>query len=126
MIFNDIDSKNIRLVLIDDFNSEQESGGIEKEKNDCLIEIRIKKSILYKLFSGNISYNIKSDITVTERELEVLKYIAKGLNNPQISKKLHISIHTTKAHIRNIFSKLSVQDRTLAVVKAIKDKIINV
>lgn len=55
---------------------------------------------------------------LSERELEVLKYMAEGLSNSEIAKQLFISTHTVKVHSRNIFSKLAVHNRTQAVAKA--------
>lgn len=55
---------------------------------------------------------------LSEREIEVLQLIAKGLTNQEISNKLFISIHTVKTHTRNIYSKLGAHHRTEAVVKA--------
>ncbi len=56
---------------------------------------------------------------LSERELDVLKLMAKGLNNRQIAAQLFISELTVKVHIRNIFRKLGVGDRTKAVIYAI-------
>ncbi len=64
------------------------------------------------------------NLNLTEREKQVLALIAEGLNNTEIAQKLDVSINTTKAHVCNILQKLSVQDRTQAAIKAIKDKII--
>ena len=56
--------------------------------------------------------------TLTARELSVLRLIAKGCSNQQISEKLFISLHTVKTHARHINSKLNVQRRTQAVARA--------
>ncbi len=56
---------------------------------------------------------------LSERELDVLKLMAKGLDNRQIAGQLFISELTVKVHIRNIFRKLGVGDRTKAVIYAI-------
>lgn len=64
------------------------------------------------------------ELNLTDREKQVLSLIAEGLNNTEIAKQLDVSINTTKAHVCNILQKLSVQDRTQAAIKAIKDKII--
>lgn len=61
-----------------------------------------------------------ADICMTEREIEVLTHLCGGLNNQQISEIMNISVHTTKAHVHSIFTKLCVHDRTQAAVKAIK------
>jgi DNA-binding NarL/FixJ family response regulator len=63
-------------------------------------------------------------IILTGRETEVLKLIVEGHSNSQISKILCVSIHTAKAHVCNILQKLSVEDRTQAAIKAIKDGIV--
>jgi len=55
---------------------------------------------------------------LSEREIEVLQLIAKGLTNPVIATRLVLSVHTIKTHTRNIYSKLAVNNRTQAVVRA--------
>ncbi len=55
---------------------------------------------------------------LTERELDVLKLIANGLSNTQISAKLFISENTVKGHVSNILSKLHLADRTQVAVFA--------
>lgn len=55
---------------------------------------------------------------ISPREYEVLSQMATGLSNDEIAEKLFLSTHTVKVHIRNIFGKLSVANRTSAVAKA--------
>ena len=55
---------------------------------------------------------------LTDQESLILSLVAMGLSNPAIMDKLHISKNTVKTHIRNIFSKLGVSDRTQAAVWA--------
>jgi len=55
---------------------------------------------------------------LSERELEVLRYIAEGLTNPEIARRLYLSSNTLKAHAQNIFTKLDVHNRLQAVSKA--------
>jgi len=57
-------------------------------------------------------------MSLSPRELEVLQLIAKGLRNKEIGAKLDIAEDTVKIHIKNIFGKLEVIDRTEAVVAA--------
>jgi NarL family two-component system response regulator LiaR len=57
---------------------------------------------------------------LSERELEVLRYIANGLTNAEIAEQLFISEKTVKGHVSNILSKLHMLDRTKAAVFAWK------
>ncbi|NLX77812.1 MAG: response regulator transcription factor [Clostridiaceae bacterium] len=66
----------------------------------------------------------KKDCVLSDRELEVLRLIAKGFLNKEIAKTLYISEKTVKNHVSNIFKKLKVSDRTQAAVFALKHNII--
>ena len=61
---------------------------------------------------------------LSNKELEVLQYIAIGLNNKEISEKLFISMATVKAHITSIMRKLNVTNRTAAAYIAYKNKLV--
>ncbi|TDD34287.1 response regulator transcription factor [Saccharopolyspora elongata] len=56
---------------------------------------------------------------LTKREREVLDQLVRGHSNREIARSLGISERTVKNHLRNIFTKLGVGDRTSAVVKAL-------
>jgi LuxR family maltose regulon positive regulatory protein len=55
---------------------------------------------------------------LTDRELELLRLVADGLSNQEISQRLVISVGTVKAHTSNIYRKLDVRTRTQAVARA--------
>ena len=63
---------------------------------------------------------------LTPRELQVLKLIAGGLSNKEIAQELTITEKTVKNHINNIFSKLHVNDRSQAVLYAIRKGLVKV
>ncbi len=50
-------------------------------------------------------------VRMTAREREVVNLIAEGLSNKAIGKRLHISVHTVKSHLRNIMEKLTLHSR---------------
>lgn len=67
----------------------------------------------------------KPDIMeLSAREAQVLKLIAEGLANKQISARLHLSEKTVKNHVSRIFSKLNITARTQAAVHAIRAGIV--
>lgn len=59
---------------------------------------------------------------LTERELDVLSEVARGLSNKQIASGLHISEETVKVHIRNLLRKLQVRSRVAATVLFLESK----
>jgi len=61
---------------------------------------------------------------LTEREMEVLKFVARGMNNRDIAKELFISQVTVKNHVMNILKKLQVHSRMEAVMIAVRQKLI--
>jgi two-component system, NarL family, response regulator LiaR len=60
---------------------------------------------------------------LTARELEVLRLIARGLQNKQIAAQLHLSEKTVKTHVSAILRKLDVSDRTQAAMYAVRERL---
>ena len=63
---------------------------------------------------------------LTKREQEVLQLIAEGMRNKEIAAALQISEETVHTHLKNIYEKLNVQDRTQALTVAIRRGIVHV
>jgi two-component system NarL family response regulator len=63
---------------------------------------------------------------LTEREMEVLRLVAKGLGNREIARELFISENTVKNHVRNILEKLQLHSRMEAVVYAVREKLLEI
>jgi len=61
---------------------------------------------------------------LTQQELRVLKLIALGLNNDAIAETLVVSRNTVKTHVRHIFEKLGVSDRTQAAIWAVRNGLV--
>ena len=63
--------------------------------------------------------------SLTARELEVLRLVARGMSNRDIAKELFISENTVKNHIRNILDKLQMKSRMEAAMYAVRSKLID-
>ena len=90
-----------------------------QHKSDYIAQL--EKKILYlsknqKNAEKNANKSLPSSLT--KREMEVLRMVACGATNTEISQILKISPHTVKSHIIHIFNKLGVDDRTQAAVWA--------
>jgi LuxR family transcriptional regulator, maltose regulon positive regulatory protein len=55
---------------------------------------------------------------LTDREIEILKLVARGLSNPEIGARSRIAVSTAKWHLKNVFAKLDVSTRTGAIARA--------
>ncbi|MFI9507816.1 response regulator [Nocardia sp. NPDC052566] len=62
---------------------------------------------------------------LSAREIEVLRWVAKGRTNAEIGQELHISEATVKTHLLRAFNKLDVSDRTAAVTTAMNRGLLN-
>jgi DNA-binding NarL/FixJ family response regulator len=72
--------------------------------------------------SSNVDSSTSGDDSakLTEREIEVLRLIAKGYNSNEISEVLDVTYHTVTSHVRNIYRKLSVHSRSEAIFEAVQ------
>lgn len=62
---------------------------------------------------------------LTERELEVLRLVARGMSNREIAGELVLSEKTVKTHVSNILAKLHLADRTQAALFAVKQRLVD-
>lgn len=78
-------------------------------------------SLLYQV-RGDMAHRKErvEDMTLTSRELQVLRHLALGLSNREIGRSLGISIETVKEHVQNVLRKVGASDRTQAAVWAVR------
>ena len=62
---------------------------------------------------------------LTDREIEVLRLVAKGMSNKEIAAELVIAENTVKNHVRNILEKLQMRSRMEAAMYAVREKLVD-
>ena len=76
------------------------------------------------MFKSGRSFSKDESYNLTEREMEVLKFLVDGMSYKLIAEKCFVSIDTISSHVKNIYKKLQVHSKSEAVAKAIKGKIV--
>jgi DNA-binding NarL/FixJ family response regulator len=79
----------------------------------------------FKQMSRPEKGTVGGGLRLTDRELEVLRLVATGMNNREIARQLVISENTVKNHVRNILEKLQLHSRMEAVMYAVKEKLLD-
>lgn len=103
---------------------------IPKTLVDSIRKVYIGEPILAPSVTGKLLGQLanpgapKNNYGLSNREMEILKYVVKGSSNRDIGISLFISEKTVKNHLSNIFRKLEVEDRTQAALKAVKLKLV--
>ena len=95
---------------------------------DAIRAVYAGESALHPVIARRVIDRLKSPIPagtqtiepLTEREMEVLKLAAKGINNKDIAEHLFLSPRTIQVHLGNIFNKLGVASRTEAVLHGLR------
>ena len=89
-------------------------------------EAAITRKTAARLMAGfqQLTEQTENAGALTKREIQLLHWMVEGHSNREIAKELFISENTVKYHIRNIFQKLEVQNRTEAVAYALREGLI--
>jgi DNA-binding NarL/FixJ family response regulator len=58
--------------------------------------------------------------SLSEREIEIVRLVAKGFSNDELAERLHLSPDTIKVHLRHVYEKLGVESRVEAVTEAMR------
>ncbi|WP_051155657.1 LuxR C-terminal-related transcriptional regulator [Leminorella grimontii] len=131
-----IDSRIIVLTVSDNRNDIYAL--IDAGADGYLLKDSEPELLLEKIKQASLGENVYSDVildylasrndqtdpfeSLTERELDVLQEVARGMSNKQIATHLHISEETVKVHIRNMLRKLNVRSRVAATVMYLERK----
>ena len=116
-----------RGYLLKDADPEDLSRAIRTvHAGDTIIAPDLAQKMLRTFEAGGTSPRVAAPPPLTERELEVIKSLARGMSDRQIAQALGISEKTVGNHTSNIYRKLHLFDRTQAVVYAIKEGVIEI
>ena len=91
---------------------------------NCIRRVHAGETFVPASLAAKLAQRI-SGAELTEREMTVLRALAKGQSNKQIGRSLFISETTVKAHLKSIFSKLNVLSRTEAIAAAARRGIVH-
>jgi two-component system, NarL family, response regulator LiaR len=94
-------------------------------QGDATLHPRVAARVIQELQGTQRDREVPNPfVELTDRELEILKLIARGMSNQEIMAQLVISEHTVKGHVSNILSKLQLADRTQAAVFAWREGVV--
>jgi DNA-binding NarL/FixJ family response regulator len=96
---------------------------LRKELVDAIRDVHAGRRRVSPQVAETIAVHAVDD-RLSEREAEILRLVAEGNPNKQIARRLSLSEETVKAHLKSIFGKLDVADRTHAVTVAVRRGII--
>ena len=138
-IYNSILCNKIGIIALLPSNGVNELSGIPIEQFDGIVLLSSEIDKLVRaihIVNNNGRYvddcfnqkkqpdNEDTTSILTNRELEILKLIAKGCFNKEIASQMGITERTVKNHVSNIFKKIDVCDRTQAAIYAIRNNIV--
>jgi DNA-binding NarL/FixJ family response regulator len=89
------------------------------KSGDALLAPSITRRLVERYAARPVRASLHSDLeSLTDREAEVLRWMARGLGNQEIAQKLFVSEATVKTHVAHILDKLRVDNRVQAVIAA--------
>lgn len=87
---------------------------LKKEEDEYVREVLEQ----CRLYSGRLRLFHTSSVSLTDRETEILKFLDEGYTHEEIAGEIYISVATVRYHIKNIYQKMDVNNKILALRKA--------
>jgi DNA-binding NarL/FixJ family response regulator len=122
---------NARIVILTTYNGDAQAtralkagaagyllkSGLRRELVEAIRTVHAGRRYIPAAVAGELALYTGGE-TLSDREIQVLRQVTEGRSNKEIAVRLRLSEETVKAHLKSIFSKLDVADRTHAVVVA--------
>ena len=93
-------------------------------RGDALLMPEVTRRVLTRYAAAPAAVTVVPQV-LTERELDTLRCLARGLTNAEIAAELYVSTETVKTHVSNILSKLGLRDRVAAVIWAFQHGVVS-
>ena len=122
-IFPALQAGAISYVLKDVKMDELAEAAQRAARGEATLHPQVAARVIQELHRAKIA-EVNLHTKLTDRELEILRLIAKGLSNREIAEHLVISNQTVKGHVSNVLSKLQLADRTQAAVYAWQEGVV--
>jgi len=123
-VFSAIQSGAIGYLMKDTSSEELIKAIHDTYENKPVLQPEIAMKLMQNL--QNRENQSASPKALTEREVEILQYVALGMTNNEIADKLVLSERTVRTHLTNILSKLGLSNRTQAALYALKEGIAHI
>ena len=106
--------------LLKDAQPQELADGLRRvQRGEGLLDPRVAARVMQELEKPKADQQV-----LTDRELDVLRLLAKGLSNKRIAQELVVSEKTVKTHVSNILAKLHLADRTQAALYAVRERLV--
>jgi DNA-binding NarL/FixJ family response regulator len=114
--------------LLKEVATEEVAGAVRAvARGEALISPPMATKLLgeFNVLSRRVDSQLGAVPRLTEREIEVLRLVAKGMSNKEIATELVIAENTVKNHVRNILDKLQLRSRMEAALYAVREKLVD-
>jgi DNA-binding NarL/FixJ family response regulator len=92
---------------------------------DVLLQANSHQQIANSLDKGCPLYSVCGGVSISEREMEIIRLVSEGLSNQEIADKLFLSVHTVNTHRKNIMGKLGINNTAGLVMYAVRNQLVN-
>jgi NarL family two-component system response regulator LiaR len=125
-VFDAIRSGAAGYLLKDTSGAELVKAVRNAAKGETPVDAKVAGKLFSHISQSPVKYRTTVSENLSERELEVLKLLAKGLTNTEIAERLYLTKGTVRNYVSAILAKLNVEDRTQAALIAVRHGLVDI